>query len=442
MPPPPPRRAATGTISLGDQLQPASSRSARRLSEATAPSDADLDERGESDEEDEDEVGGAASYGGGPNSFMHAPAPKSDDLPDPTMANRRPPRIRQPRPFHIASASGSHRITSFAVSGDLVAIGSAHLRVYDASSAERTPILNHDQKDTGLEIRVQDPKFTAICFRPTQSPEEKSRYLWCGSKDGHLWEVDLWASAVVTQTRSLAHTGHVTHILRYEHAILTLDETGKGAVYRMNDHGAYNINAPTQTLRIADRQTFVALVGHQLWTSSGPVSHTSSSSASAASAARGPTIRVYEPFAAGGSAGSSNANGRVLSLPDTLAGAVLAAAVIPSELDRVYLGHEGGTVSIWSRETCACLGVRRIATSAVIALVGVGNKLWAGNRKGVVTVYDVSTQPWTVTNLWSAHTSVPLSPVCAWTLNPTDTSPPIETIQFSALSLIWLPSTR
>lgn len=385
---PPPVRKATAAPPL--DLPP----SRRQASDPVSDEEGGARDYGSDEDEDDDNTGCAdLSYVPSSQQFK-----KVDDLPDFTMSNRRPPVLR-PDSLKITGTGGSHHITAFASSGGTVAVGSYHLRVYDVDDQnEHGPSLLWDQKEMGLEVKAKDPKITALCFRPTVDEGEMARFLWCGSKDGHLWEVDVWGSAVI-QSRSHAHAVPVSAIVKYRESMLTLDETGKALVYTMNEGGSFNINIPTQTLRLAERQSFVVLLGHQLWTSSGPVTSTSSVKTAAS---RGPTIRVYEPF------GESllGAGGKLLSLPDTVAGAVLSAAVIPSNVNLVFLGHEGGQISIWSKETLTCTKVLKISTSGVLSLVGIGSKLWAGSRTGGITVYDVETRPWTITNLWKAHECV------------------------------------
>jgi hypothetical protein len=354
-------------------------------------------------EEDEDEEGGGRDSDEDEEdtdpstSIPHAVPKKSDDFPDPTLSNRRLPILR-PDPIRLVGVSGHHHVTSFACSGDFVAVGSHHLRVYDISHGGDGKLsdLVLDQKEIGLDVKAKDPRVTALCFRPSLEPGEENRFLWGGTKDGHLWEIDLWTTKVV-QTRTLAHQGAVTNIFRYSSSVLTLDESGKAFVYSPNESNAYNINSPALTLRIADRQTHIALLGRYLWACSAG-SHASSSTTTRGS--RAPTIRVYDPF---GPAAASSSGVRVLIVPDTISGAVTASAIIPSRPSEVYLGHEGGQISIWDRETFTCIKVLKIATSAVVCLIGVGSRLWAGSRSGKIHVYSVETTPWTVTSLWMAH---------------------------------------
>jgi hypothetical protein len=43
-----------------------------------------------------------------------------------------------------------------------------------------------------------------------------------------------------------------------------------------------------------------------------------------------------------------------------------------------------------------------------LSLEGVGERLWAGGRKGMISAYDVVPRPWLVTNAWNAHPGLPV----------------------------------
>ena len=200
------------------------------------------DERGDGSDDEDDgvEVGGDVAYVPSLQQYK-----KVDDLPDPTLSNRRPPWLR-PRTVRITGCSGSHHMTAFASCGDYVAVGSHHLRVYNVDDqSEQGPVLLWDQKEMGLDVKSKDPRITALCFRPVADEGETARYLWCGSKDGHLWEVDVWGAAVI-QTRSNCHPSAITQIYKYKQSVLTLDDTGKACLFNMNEGGSFNINIPTQ----------------------------------------------------------------------------------------------------------------------------------------------------------------------------------------------------
>jgi len=81
------------------------------------------------------------------------------------------------------------------------------------------PVIIDLNKDVRLEWKVDKPRVTAMDFRPTSGSsmgggqEEAGRYLWCGTRGGHLFEVDVWFG-VVTDSRASAHTVGVQYIFR------------------------------------------------------------------------------------------------------------------------------------------------------------------------------------------------------------------------------------
>jgi len=99
-------------------------------------------------------------------------------------------------------------------------------------------------------------------------------------------------------------------------------------------------------------------------------------------------------------------------LPTEHLGAVTSGTILPSQPENVFIGHEGGHVSIWNRATDdgipVCVEVIKISTSDVMSLEGVNNRLWAGARNGMISAYDVVPRPWMVTNRWQAHGKLPV----------------------------------
>lgn len=345
-----------------------------------------IDLMGDSDEEEE--AGEAAAAAG----FNSAAKRAMDDYPDSTHANRRPPRfVPDARIRHTGHAH------AFAAHGRHVCAGSSVVAVYDALMSEE-PVFITELRETGLEHRLKDPKVTAMCFRPAACPADEGRYLWCGTRDGHLWELDT-RTGKVTDTRAFAHASQVVSIFRHKRWLVSLEESGKAHVFKVGvlDNGAASedvtkIPVHCRTVRISDKYNFAKMVNGRLWTSSGPLSRSATSSAS-----QGPTIRIYELCEEG-----------AVPPPKTLftsewTGAVTAATTMPFHAGKVFLAHEGGFISIWSEEDATCLQVRKVSASDILALEGAGNRLWAGNRQGQIHVYDIDDQPWKTTNLWTAH---------------------------------------
>ncbi|GAA5890793.1 hypothetical protein JCM8208_003050 [Rhodotorula glutinis] len=330
-----------------------------------------------------------------------AAASALQDFPDATFANRRPPTLRNRRPI-VAS-----QFSAWAVRGSRVV--TAHHRLHfwrtlaSGATSESFPITGDQQK------------FLAVEFRPAHanSPEDDGRYVWCGTKDGTLYEVDV-DNLVVTTTRGNVHAHPVCAILRLGRAMLTLDEGGKCVLWGdSSSDRAPQLASTTESRqqRVPDKQTFAALVGNELWTSSGPTTKAGST----AVAMRSPQIRVFDPSCSCG-AGAFSLLARPLVTPESAGhiGAVTASAIVPALEHLVYLAHDNGFVSVWDRSTYACVVVQRVSPYAVSALVGVRRFLWAGFRTGYVCVYDVSSEPWTVVKAWKAHKD----PVIRLTVDP------------------------
>ncbi|PCH41714.1 DNase I-like protein [Wolfiporia cocos MD-104 SS10] len=360
--PPPPTR----TIGLGDKLPPP-----RR----NAPSDSS----GESEEED---------------------LKKVELLPDTSRSSRRPPTID----CHNYSEFNIHvpaYTSAVAASGHTVAVGHHHhLKIYDLSVSE-APVWNIDTREAGLD-KLNGFKITALEFRPVRDVKDRGCLLWVGTKDGTLLELDVRTGCFVGWKASVhAHT--VTHMFRHARAMVTLDDTGKVLVFAPENDSADDIHltyTQPRVVRIADKQEFAKMLGGQLWTST----RDPGGGGTVASTSRGPIVRVYDVFSPG-------STGRSL-LPTEHLGAVTAGTILPIQPDKVYLGHEGGSISIWALHTKdgvpMCEEVVKVSSSDILSLEGVNDRLWAGGRTGMISAYDVVHRPWVVTNCWQAHTKLPV----------------------------------
>lgn len=373
-PPPPPSRHATPS---GSPQMP--SRVKKQNSQDANSSDP-------GDEEDEGEEPH------GLRTTMSTSAKRAlEEYPDSSRAHRRAPDF-VPRQF----ITNHHNIHAYTVCGHRLCIVSHKLKVYDLTLGDAQPIVTFDPKSLGIESRSKEHKLTAVSFRALATGMEEGRYIWCGSNLGHLVEVDT-TTGEVTQTRMGIHGSTITHIFRYREYMLSLEENGKMHVFGpFGDtavDGGMKHMTPWRTIRTAEKTNFVRMLGDQVWTSSGPATRSTTNPA-----LRGPTIRVYEPLGVG----TANTSGRT-TYTSEWTGAVTAAAILASTTHEVYLAHEGGYVSVFDRETLACKSVLKVSSSDILALEGVGDRLWAGYRTGMVNVYDVTTMPWTTTNMWLAH---------------------------------------
>ncbi|KAF4602682.1 hypothetical protein EYR40_005898 [Pleurotus pulmonarius] len=358
--PPPPTR----TIAVGDKLPPAK----------RPPAGGSSDD--ESDEEETETKG-------------------LDLLPDSSHSSRRPPTLsyvpsRTETKVHMSSYTNL-----FAVSGaQLVIATHHHIKIYDLATGNDHPILSIDNKDLG----AKEIKVTSMEFRASSSTADRGYLLWIGTKEGHIFEMDVRTGGVVRK-KYAAHLHPVTYIFRYGNTMVSLDESGKALVY--TPEAGYDVDlatTPQRVVRVTDKQDFARLIGGKLWTACRSDAHAPGTTA------RTPIIRIYDLFTQG-------ATGRSM-MPSEHVGPVTSATILPSHPGHVYVGHEEGYVSIWVMEAednyPKCIEVIKISTSDVLCLEGVHDRLWAGGRNGTITAYDVSSRPFVVTNSWVAHVTMPV----------------------------------
>lgn len=369
--PPPPTR----TIGPGDRLPPA-----RKASGSSS----------ESEEEDSKS--------------------KVELLPDISRSSRRPPILYS----HNYSSANIHvpaYSSVVAVSGHVVAVAHQHhLKIYDLQLSDN-PMWTLDTREAGHDLKLKEFKVSILEFRPTANDPDRGYYLWLGTKEGHLIEMDVRTGALVT-AKPAAHAHTVTNIFRHGNAMVTMDDHGKVLVFTPGDSDTEIRLAHTQPriVRTAEKQEFSKLLGGQLWAST----RDPNGGSTAGSTSKGPLIRVYDVFVPG-STGKS-------ILPTEHLGTVTSGTILGSQRDKVYLGHEGGHISVWSRTPedgfPQCLEVVKVTTSDVLSLEGVNDRLWAGGRGGIISAFDVSTKPWVVTNSWQAHTKLPVLRIAVDTWSP------------------------
>ncbi|KAF8681189.1 phosphatidylinositol dephosphorylation [Rhizoctonia solani] len=366
-PPPPPTRI----IAPGDKLPPP-----RRVS-------------GDDSSDSEDDVTT------GPLSSNPAARKLQDDMPDSSQSRRCPPIYRSFTPIHVPSHGAV-----VAAAGYRICIAHTSIEIYDAQRMP-SPQFIIDLEYIGIEWRSKEPRITAMEFRPGETREEDGRYIWCGGKDGHLFELDVWSGHVTdVLIPSGGHSQAVIHVLRYGNSMLTMDESGKIIVFEPSeDRLAPALSRFTRSHRAAEKQTFAKILGGHLWTSG-------ANSGGNTTSTRGTPFRTYDLLA-------TNFTTKHL-FPSEPVGPALCGAIIPESPDRVYIGHEGGCISIWKYDILTsqhtCVQVVKLSASSVITMEGVGSRLWLGTRSGTITVCEVrEDSPWMVTNQWQAHGDSPVA---------------------------------
>ena len=318
-----------------------------------------------------------------------------DLMPDSSTSSRRPPQLNFRDGISEARVHVHPQTGCVALSGTHIVVGHGHhIKIFDLAKSE-LPLVNLDTKDIGANSKV-----TCMEFRPTVSQPDRGYLLWVGTKDGHIFELDI-RTGIIHGIKYAAHLHHIVHIFRHSRSMVTLDESGKALVFSPDVSTQEDISL-TQTapriVRTTEKQDFVKMLDGKLWTAARADHHHSSLTQKL------PIIRVFDLF-------NPASTGRSL-LPTEHVGPITSATILPSQPEIVYVGHEEGFISIWELDTLdgypRCAEVMKVSVSDVLSLEGVSNRLWAGSRNGMISAYDVSHKPWLVTNCWNAHPGVPV----------------------------------
>lgn len=319
-----------------------------------------------------------------------------DDMPDSSQSHRRPPTLSSYLPVPVPSHGAV-----VAMSGFWVCVAHATVEIYDIRKMP-SPQFSIELDRLHLDWRAKEPRITAMEFRPGDTREEDGRFLWCGAKDGHLLELDIWSGNVTEFLAPAAGHGlTVLHILRYGSSMFTMDESGKVIVFDPpENHHSPTLLRFTRSHRVAEKQSFAKILGGHLWTSYG------SGGTSTNHNARGTPFRTYDI--------SSSTFATKHSFPSEPVGPALCGAVIPDQPDLIYIGHEGGSLTIWKHDASTgqhvCVQTIKISASSIICMEGVGSRLWFGTRSGLITVCETrENSPWLVTNQWQAHGDSPVA---------------------------------
>ncbi len=264
-------------------------------------------------------------------------------LPDTSHANRRAPKFNPD-----CGTSAKQGFQCFAVCGHTVVTGSGDkvkvYRVGESASGVGEKLctvgehLFKEVKLTALEFRPPNHGIApvpAIGRRSHGETADEGRYLWCGTKDGHIWELDI-AEAQVVHSRQNVHSDPIQLLKRVGNKMLSLDEGGKISIWLPSadpDPAIAGLRLSNQpiTQRIAmEKGSHACIVGQQLWVAAGP---SAQRNAKDYAGSKGPRIRIYNPFA---DDKPFNALSKAAAIAPEMAegvGVVTGGAVIPSRPD-------------------------------------------------------------------------------------------------------------
>jgi len=329
-----------------------------------------------------------------------SPAKGIDSLPDTSSSSRRVPALSFREGFPSPKITFHPHTGCVAASGANIVVAHVHnIKIYNLDVSD-APLFDIEMKQLGMK----DTKILCLEFRPSLNKADRGCLIWIGTKDGSILEMDIRVG-IITAVKPSAHLHPISHIFRHGRSMITLDESGKVLIFSPDPNNIEKDISLQQTtvraVRTTDKHDFVKLLDGKLWTASRAEHVTTGGSALSRPL---PIIRVYDIFNSA-SAGKS-------ILPHEHVGQVTTAAMLASQPDKVFVGHEEGYVSAWLLDTPdgwpVCSEVIKVSTSDIVALEGVNDKLWTGSRNGMISVFEVSQRPWTMTNSWNAHPGLPV----------------------------------
>lgn len=337
-------------------------------------------------------------------------------LPEFTSANRRAPLLDPPRSAQFRStvqAADLFGDTHAFATGDKIRIiqystpDRESTEYIFAQTSEHYAALGSPQMLTpsSKELRV-----TTLAFAPSvihaagdgmHPVAEGMRYMWYGTANGHLAEVDL-ANGTISAVRANVHTGAIVMLARVGRSMVCLDDTGKiSAWVPRGDEPLSLANSHPRTQRIPfNKGSYASMAMAQLW-----VCYTVQMPKSSPMQApmRVVNVRVYNPIS---DDRPFNATSRPLVIPASACvniGPVTCSAVLPAATDRVYLSHESGHLSVWSLSQYVCLGVHHMFLTPITSMGAVHDMLWFGLRDGFIRVYNMSGPEPVEIKGWEAH---------------------------------------
>ncbi|GAA5851335.1 hypothetical protein JCM9279_001110 [Rhodotorula babjevae] len=300
-----------------------------------------------------------------------------------------------------------------AVSGDLVAVAAGlRAELWSASNAMV------GWCEAGMH-GFGTTEVTALCF------SQSGRYLWVGSHSGQLFEFD---TAVFTSRPSLlsaisipvvAHRADahpagspIMHIFRSSATeMCTIDAAGTVVVWLPDPRlgKLASLHSHSKVLRVPHGAAFVKIVAERVWASWDLYP-------SATGAHKTCVLRAFD--ASGTVAVHEGECSWTIDMRDGL-GKVTSGCCVPAHPELNFFGHDSGHISVWRREDCKLLGVKKVSLVAVTALCSPSRFLWAGFDNGMMEIFDVAGADWRVVKRWRGHRgtilSLGLDPSSLWT---------------------------
>ncbi|KAG5438797.1 hypothetical protein PCANB_002517 [Pneumocystis canis] len=290
------------------------------------------------------------------------------DYPDSSQTNRRRPIFKN-GPLEV---QGRSEIKHCLVSGDYLCSCGTIIKVWNIKTGESV-----------WSLPSSDIKITCMSFVPCQNLDEEGTRIWLGTKEGHILEINIFCRGFVDKRFGI-HSHSVIYILRCGYELWTLDESGKLLIWSDVTHQrSLHLQSTPRVYKIIPKATFCFVVKDQLWIGASK------------------SVYVYNPKADTNNLPFTATTHPIV--PHLPVGEISCGAVLQNQPDLVYLGHQDGKISVYSRTSLTCLDVINVSLYNIVAMVGVGNYIWAGFKTGMIYVYDLQSKPRKTMKSWWAH---------------------------------------
>lgn len=292
----------------------------------------------------------------------------NESYPDSSQSNRKAPIFGGP--IHELASKG--KVDAAGFFGTTICISSSSSTfAMDILSGEKIWALNHS------ETRI-----TAIDFKPQLDATLRGRIIWLGTKEGHLWEVDIYKPGI-SHKRTNVHMHPIVAIQAVGDNMWTMSEDGKICIW-----DSY-INDVPKVFRMTPYFKAHCITGDHIWIGKNRQVH-----------AYHPSLSSKDTF---------NITARPICCPPLppgkTGGDFTCAACIQRYPDLIFFGHDDGVVTAFSRSRLAVADTISVSIHKISSIAGVGTNLWIGTNVGVIYVVDVGVKPWRIVKEWKAHES-------------------------------------
>lgn len=294
-----------------------------------------------------------------------------------SQANRRAPIFGG----HVHELSSKGKVDALGFCGNIACISSSSTTfAVEILTGERIWSISHS------ETRI-----TAIEFKPSPDVNLRGRIVWLGTKEGHLWEADIYDGGnSIAHKRTNVHMSPIVSIQAVGDTLWTISDDGKICIWDSYINDTPKVFRMTPFFKALCVAHGGSVSGDQIWVG------------------RNRQINAYHPSLSPNEV--FNVTSRPIQCPPlppgkTTGAEFTCATCVQRYPDSVFFGHEDGSITVVSRARGTVVETVSITVNKITSLAGVGGNLWIGTSTGVIYVAEIGSKPWRIVKEWKAHES-------------------------------------